>query len=123
MTEIGNAYGNALFLLARDEGRDGELLSQLEDICTILRDNPDYIKLLSSPSVKKAKRIELLGESFGGRVDEYLMNFMCILAENNTFAELPACLEAYRRLYNEHHGIIEVTAYTAVDKMCIRDSL
>ena len=41
MTEIGNAYGKALFLLCQEEGVDGEVLPQLREVCALLKDNPD----------------------------------------------------------------------------------
>ena len=114
MTETGNAYGNALYVLAHEEGRDEEIGRQLGEVCRLLRDEPDYVRLMSAPTVKKAQRLQLLEETFGGRVDDYLMNFMSILVENNTFEEMSACQEAYTALYNQDHGVIEVTAVTAV---------
>ena len=100
MTETGNAYGNALYVLAHEEGRDEEIGRQLGEVCRLLRDEPDYVRLMSAPTVKKAQRLQLLEETFGGRVDDYLMNFMSILVENNTFEEMSACQEAYTALYN-----------------------
>lgn len=114
MTETGNAYGNALYALAHEEGRDEVIGQQLEEVCLLLRENPDYIRLMSAPTVKKPQRLEILSQCFEGKVDEYLMNFMSILVENNTFEELESCQEAYSALYNSDHGIIEVTAATAV---------
>lgn len=114
MTETGNAYGNALYVLAREEGKDEVIGQQLEEVCQLIKENPDYIRLMSAPTVKKAQRLEILSECFEGKVEEYLMNFMSILVENNTFEELSACQEAFAALYNADHGIIEVTAATAV---------
>ena len=72
-----------------------------------------YVEL-HSVSLNRQKRIDILSETFGGRVHEYLHNFMCILVENGTFRQLPDCLEEYRRQYDLLHGIIRVTAVTAV---------
>lgn len=115
MTQIGNAYGSALFQLSSEEGIDGEILEQLGGVCLLLEQNPDFVRLMTTPTLKKAQRLDILAECFGGRVHEYLFNFMAILAESNTYDQLPACLEEYRRLYNVRHGIVEVTAFTAVE--------
>lgn len=114
MTDIGSAYGGALFQLAREAGRDGDILEQMDSVCRALREEPDFTRLMSSPNLKKSQRLEILSQSFEGKLDVYLMNFMSILVENSTFEELPACLEAYRELYNEAHGVIAVRAVTAV---------
>ena len=114
MTEIGNAYGKALFLLCQEEGVDGEVLSQLREVCALLKDNPDYVRLMTTPDLSRDKRGGILEETFGGSVHEYLLSFMCILAENGTFEELPSCEQQYIKLYNAAHGIIEAVAVSAV---------
>lgn len=114
MTETGKAYGGALFLLAREEGQEQTILEHLTGVCALLDENPDFIRLMEAPTLNRQKRIDILSETFGGRVHEYLHNFMCILVENGTFRQLPDCLEEYRRRYDLLHGIIRVTAVTAV---------
>ena len=114
MTEIGNAYGKALFLLCQEEGVDSEVLSQLREVCALLKDNPDYVRLMTTPDLSRDKRVGILEETFGGSVHEYLLSFMCILAENGTFEELPSCEQQYIKLYNAAHGIIEAVAVSAV---------
>lgn len=114
MTDIGKAYGNALYLLSTEEGVDGRIMEELSMVCQIIGQEPEFARLMSTPTLKKAKRIEVLNETFGGRTHDFLLSFMCILVENNTFEELPMCLEEYERLYNKAHGILVVTAVTAV---------
>ena len=115
MTEIGKAYGGALFRLAREEGLDETIGQQFDVLCGALGEDPDYVRLMTTPTLKKTRRLEILQETFGGRLHDYLMNFLSILVENNTFAEVFACREEYRRLFNQAHGIVTVTAYTAVE--------
>lgn len=115
MTEIGKAYGGALFRLAREEGLDETIGGQLDILCGALGEDPDYVRLMMTPTLKKTKRLEILQETFGGKLHGYLMNFLSILVENGTFAEIFACREEYRRLFNQSHGIVTVTACTAVE--------
>ncbi len=128
MTEIGSAYGGALFSLAHEEQLDDVVLEHLSGVCALMDENPDFVRLMSTPTLQKARRVEILGETFGGRVHEYVHSFLCILVQNGTFRELPECLAEYRRQYNAAHNIAEVTAVTAVplsaeQQQALRDRL
>ncbi len=114
MTERAQTYGEALYELCRDEKLDGSVLTELQTAGAIFRENPDFVRLLSLPSLPKAERCGLLDESFGGKVHPYLLNFMKLCVENGVIRELSGCERAYRSRYNEDNGILEVTAVTAV---------
>lgn len=127
MTQTAQTYGESLYELARDEQLGEEILSQLQTVCDLLQENPQYVTLLSLPSVPKKERCGVLDESFRGQIHPYLLNFLKILTENGTISQLVGCKEAYRRRYNEDHGILDVTAVTAAplsdalrDKLCAR---
>ncbi len=114
MTEIARTYGAALYELCRDEGLGCELFGQLRMAVEVFRGEPDYLRLLSLPSVPKKERCSILDESFGGRVHEYLLNFLKLLVERGAIREIFGCEETYRKRYYEDNGILEVTAAAAV---------
>ncbi len=97
MTQTARTYGAALYELARDEGLSGDIFAQLQMTAGLLRENPDYMRLLSLPSVPKAERCAALDKSFGGRVHEYLLSFMKLLVERGSVGELYGCEETFRR--------------------------
>lgn len=111
---MAKTYGEALYSLAREEQLDQRILEELEMTAALFRENPEYVHLLSLPSLPKQERCGMLDESFRDRVHPYLLNFLKILVERGAPAELDGCREAYRQHYNEDHGILEVTAVTAV---------
>ena len=115
MTQTAQTYGESLYELARDEQLSSQLLEQLQMAVALFRENPEYAKLLSTPSLPKVERCGILDESFRGRVHPYLLNFMKILVENGTIRQLAGCEEAYRSRYNADNGILEITAITAVE--------
>ncbi len=114
MTEIAKMYGGSLYDLAAEEGLDTRILSELGDVSALLRQNPEYLRLLSMQSIPKRERCALLDESLGGQVHLYVLNFLKILCEKGTLRELSGCVQAYRVKYNEAHGILEATAVSAV---------
>lgn len=113
MTEFAKTYGGALYALAQEEGLEDALRGQLLEISAILRENPDYVRLLESRNVVKSERIGLLDAAFGGQVEPYLLNFMKILCERGAFGQFDACAQAYSAQYDETHGILPATAVCA----------
>ena len=114
MTQTAQTYGESLYELARDEQLGGEILSQLQKVVSILQENPQYVSLLSLPSVPKKERCDVLDESFRGQIHPYLLNFLKILTEKGIATSFSDCVRAYREQYNRDHNILPVTAVTAV---------
>ena len=69
---------------------------------------------VASPS-STAGRNTQLDQAFGGSVHLYLVNFLKILCDEGALRELSGCARAYRVRYNHDHGILEVTAVSAVE--------
>ena len=114
MTQVGTVYGEALYELALSEGLDSAILAQLGVLEQAFRSEPDYLKLLRSPNLSKSERCGILDEAFRDRVQPYLLNFLKILVEKGYIGSFDQCCTAYTRRYNEDHGILPVTAVTAV---------
>ena len=114
MTEIGTVYGESLYELAKDESLDQSIGEQLKVLQQSFRQEPDFIRLLSSPSLAKAERCQLLDDSFRGNVHPYLLNFLKILTEKNYIRYFSDCCDAYIGRYNQDNGILPITAVTAV---------
>ena len=107
-------YGGSLYDLAAEEGLETRILDELDEAAKLIRDDPEYLRLLSTPSIPKKERCALLDEAFRGQVHLYVLNFLKILCEKGTLRELSGCARAYRVRYNQAHGILEATATTAV---------
>ena len=114
MTEIARMYGGSLYDLAAEEELETRILDELDEAAKLIRDDPEYLRLLSTPSIPKKERCALLDEAFRGQVHLYVLNFLKILCEKGTLRELPGCARAYRIRYNAAHGILEATAITAI---------
>ena len=114
MTQVGSVYGEALYTLALEEGLTtviGEELSALEQS---FRAEPDFIRLLSTPNLSVQERCNILDDSFRGKVQPYVLNFLKILTEKGYMRHFFDCCKAYEESYNRDNGILPVTAITAV---------
>ena len=114
MTEVGSVYGESLYELAKDEGLDQEILKQLKVLQHSFRQEPDFLRLLQSPSLSKQERCTILDDSFRGKLHSYVLNFLKILTEKGYARHFPDCVDAYRKCYNLDHNILPVTAVTAI---------
>jgi len=114
MTSVGTVYAQALYSLAKDEGCSETILKEL----TVLRESfdaePDFLRLLAAPNLSKEARCNIVDESFRGKVHPYVLNFLKILTEKGYTRHFADCCKAYRQNYNLDHGILEVTAVTAL---------
>ena len=114
MTRVGSVYAQALYDLAKEEGLGKKILEELNVLKDVFSQNPDYLRLLSTPNMSKDERISILDEGFKGRVQPYVLNFLKILTEKGYIRRFSDCCDAYRELYNEDNGILPVKAVTAV---------
>ena len=114
MTEVAKTYGDALYDLSVEEKLSDEMLEEVNALSDAFMENPDFIKLLSTPALGKSERLAVLDNSFGGKVHAHVLNFMKILIENGTIGEFSGCAAQFRSRYNKDHNIEEVTAVTAV---------
>ena len=68
MTQIGNVYGESLYELAKDENLTAEIGGQLKVLKGCVAQEPAFVTLLSTPSLTKAERCQILDNSFRGTV-------------------------------------------------------
>lgn len=120
MTKTGKIYGDSLYELAREteiKGRAGycrELMEQLQAVVQLFLDNPDYCRLLQEPSIPRRERLGLIDRAFGGQAEEYLVNFLKLLCEEELLTELAGCCEAYRQRFQKDNNIAQAHVVSAV---------
>ena len=107
-------YAGALYELAGEDDSVQALLPQLECVSALMSENPDYVRLISSPELPKEERLKLLDEAFGGRTDEKLLNLMKLLADKGRFRLLPEVAKRFRSMFLKDSGIIEARVISAV---------
>ena len=114
MTEVATTYGQAMYDLARDEGKSQQILAELSVLDQSLSAEPEFLQLLSSPNIPKEERVQILDDSFRGKIDPYVLNFLKVLTEKGYMRHFSGCCQFYKQQYNKDNGIVPVVAYTAV---------
>ena len=114
MTEVGSVYGESLYELAKDESLTKLIGEQLAVLQQSFQQEPDFIRLLTSPNLTKAERCQILDDSFRSCVHPYVLNFLKILTEKGYMRYFSDCCDAFMEHYDQDNGILRVNAVTAV---------
>ena len=113
MTEFGKEYGDGLYALCAEEKITDAVLSQLAELKTLFRQNPDFIRLLSNMSLPKGERVQVADQALQGQVHPFLLNFIKLLVERGAMYEFDSCESAFREAYQADHRISEAQVTTA----------
>lgn len=113
MTEVASVYGQALYSLAKEEAIGAEILSELEQLCAVFSETPDFLRLLVAPNLSKQERCTVVDNSLRGKVHPYILNFLKLLTQKGYARCFPSCVSAYREQYNQDNGILSVKAVSA----------
>ena len=113
MTKEGAGYAQALFTLAAEGAVCLSVGEQLETLSGCFRENPEYLRLLSSPAIPKDARLGLLEELLREGAHPYVKNLLRLLTEKERLRLFPACCEAYGKLLDMQHDIVRVEVCSA----------
>lgn len=114
MSQIATTYAEALYGLAKEENLTESVLQQLQALGEAFEAEPDFLRLMMASNLSKEERCRILDESFRGKAEPYVLNFMKILTEKGYMSHFSDFVKAYRVAYNTDHGIVPVKAVTAV---------
>ena len=112
---VGATYGEALFELAVEEGREEELMNEVILLRELLSENPDFGKLMNHPKVLKEDKLEVLEAVFKGRVSEELVGFLHLIVSKDRYGEIDSILEYFIDEVKQVKGIGVAYVATALD--------
>mgnify|MGYP003289440217 CR=1 FL=1 len=104
MSALSTTYAASLFSLAEDEGLTENVMSEICEIDTLLKDNKEYQLLLNSPTVSLTQRLSLIDEAFSS-AHEYVRNFLKLLCEKKCVHVFSECVKEYKKIYNQKNKL------------------
>ena len=113
MTNIGMEYARALFELALEKGNTDDCLEYLQTLKFLLKENPEYAEVLSSPVYSRREKYGLIDKAFAQAFPEEIVSFLKLFVARGHIGEYDAFLAAFESIYEDYNGIIKVYAYTA----------
>ena len=108
-----NEYGNALFMLCREDGTEDAIIRDIRCADGVLSENPEYVKLMDTPAISAEEKLKLIDEAFG-TLREELVSLIKILTEKRMLHSYRAVFDSFYSSYDEAMGIERVEAVSAV---------
>ena len=104
---VSKTYGEALFEIAMEAGpaKADEMLLQVQQISKILKDNPEFDKLMMHPGIPKQEKVEAMKNVFKGRVSDELTGLLEIVIQKERYGELQEILSYFIFRMKEAKGI------------------
>jgi F-type H+-transporting ATPase subunit delta len=113
-TGIGHRYGRALFQAALEQGAAEEVFADAESYLAARAKTPTLRHVFESPQVSTEDKHRLVDTVFEGRVHKLFLDLLHVLIDKKRIMFAGDIAEAYRHFYEQHKGILEVKAITAV---------
>jgi F-type H+-transporting ATPase subunit delta len=109
MSAVSRRYARALFALAKEAGTVSPTAAELERVATLAAEL-SVSAVLRNPLLSPAHRLEfaqtLARESAASPL---LIHFVCLLADHQRLAELPAIHQYFQNLLDQELGRVRVT--------------
>ena len=85
---VSKTYGDPLFEVAVEQGTLDTMLEEVEAVLQVLRDNKEYISLLSHPRIPAEEKKVMVEKAFKGKVSSELTGFIITIVEKGRFSEI-----------------------------------
>lgn len=115
---VSKTYGEALFEIAMEatEGdKAGEWMEEIMQVSDILKQNPEFDKLLKHPGIPKQEKIQVMKTVFKGRISDELVGLMEAVIQKERYSELPAIFDYFIDKVKEVKKIGVAYVTTAVE--------
>ncbi len=107
-------YAKALFSLSEEDGSSESVLADVDCVLSVLKNAPEYEKILDNPAIAKEERLSLVGEAFRG-INENLLSLIKIAVSKREARSLYGILNGYKELFDESRGILRAEIISAVE--------
>lgn len=112
---VAKTYGEALFKLAMEENRGDEFLQEVEEIRAILKDNPEFDKLMLHPGVPREEKLKLVEQVFKGRASDEMTGLLEIVIRKERYKDLQNIFQYFIDQMKEEKRIGIAYVTTAVE--------
>ena len=112
---VSKTYGEALFEIAVEENKTQILMEEAISVQELLKQNPDFNKLMLHPGIPKQEKVQVMRNIFKGRVSDELTGFFEIIITKERYGELEAIFKYFIDKVKEADKIGVAYVTTAVE--------
>ena len=105
---VSKTYGEALYEIAMESGKPDkaeELLAEVQQLCKILKANPEFDKMMLHPGIPKQEKLQAMEAVFKGRVSDELTGLLEIVIQKERYSELQNIFTYFIDKMKEEKGI------------------
>jgi len=116
---VREIYCEVLFELAEEAGAVDAVMDDLASVESILRADPEFAAIMSSPTISGKEKAEVTRRVFSGKVTDLTLDFLSVLAKRNRMSNLFDISLNYESMLDTHykrHPIEVVLAEEPDDK-------
>jgi len=108
---VHEIYSDVMFELAQEAGLIDEVMDDLEAVGDVLKDESEFLSLLTLGYLKEDDKANMIRRVFKDRINDLTLDFLCVLAKRNRMSFLHGIGRYYQVLLDEHKHLyrIEVT--------------
>lgn len=110
---VARSYAAALFELARKSGQEEAYGVALEEVATLLGDQPAFAEFIETPRIDKREKKRVLREAFAGRIPEHVLNFLLLVIDKRRQRLVTLMSRAYSDLLDESMDRVHVDVTVA----------
>lgn len=112
---VSKTYGEALLGIAMEEKKEVSFLGEVEEIRKVLKENPDFDKMMLHPAIPKQEKLKCIERVFDGRVSDEITGFLKIVVQKERYRELPGIFQYFIDKVKEAQKIGIAYVTTAVE--------
>jgi len=111
---IARVYAESVGTLAAEQGRDDEVLEELEALVAALDASPALERFLASPLVENADQRDALEHGLRGRASDLVVDTLQVMRSKGRLELLRAVALAYREQWMKRRDRVEVRVASAI---------
>jgi F-type H+-transporting ATPase subunit delta len=113
---VSEVYGDALYELALEyEDRTDSFFEEANELLKIFAENPEFIQVMSHPSVSGEEKNRLLDETFSGKISDEVLGLFHELEQKGHFSEVKNVLEFFCEKIREYRHIGRAKVITPME--------
>lgn len=112
---VAQTYGEALFQIAVEEGLSDVLLEEVQAIVDILKQNPDFDKMMLHPKISKEEKKDIILKVFDGKVTKEMLGFLELILSKERYSDLNDIFEYFVIKMKEEKKIGVAYVTTAIE--------
>lgn len=113
-TLLAKRYAQALFDLSLETDRIEQVKADMELLTEVIRTTRPFMLFLKSPVIRNEKKLSVIDEIFGGKVEELTEKFFRLVIKQKRENYLDRIAEQFHEIYKDHHHIVSAHVITPV---------